>query len=90
MTGMLDSMEDEDIDEVLENSSGMMEYESCLKPVSDCNWFDDMGNEFNNHFSEGSGVTMMPVMLMKLFAMNKIQLFKQLIAMQHNCNMDNR
>ena len=62
MTGMLDSMEDEDIDEILENSnSGMrMEYggDSCLQTGwDDCN-IGLMTWELNLTiiFSEGSGV----------------------------------
>ena len=73
MNGMLDSMEDEDIDEVLENSnSGMrMEYggDSCLQTGwSDCR-IGLMTWELNLTmiFSEGSGVDNdRAVMLMKL------------------------
>ena len=72
MTGMLDSMEDEDIDEILENSnSGMrMEYggDSCLQTGwDDCN-IGLMTWELNLTiiFSEGSGVDNdRAVMLMK-------------------------
>tara|TARA_B100000900_G_scaffold42707_1_gene31791 strand:- start:249 stop:1226 length:978 start_codon:yes stop_codon:yes gene_type:complete len=73
MTGMLDSMEDEDVDEVLENSnSGMrMEYggDSCLQTGwDDCN-IGLMTWEMNLTmiFSEGSGIDNdRAVMLMKL------------------------
>jgi len=73
MTGMLDSMEDEDIDEILENSnSGMrMEYggDSCLQTGwDDCN-IGLMTWEMNLTmiFSEGSGIDNdRAVMLMKL------------------------
>ena len=73
MTGMLDSMEDEDIDEVLENSnSGMrMEYggDSCLQTGWDDCRIGLMTWEMNLTmiFSEGSGVDNdRAVMLMKV------------------------
>ena len=73
MTGMLDSMEDEDIDEVLENSnSGMrMEYggDSCLQTGWDDCSIGLMTWEMNLTmiFSEGSGVDNdRAVMLMKV------------------------
>lgn len=77
MTGMLDSMEDEDIDEILENSnSGMrMEYggDSCLQTGwDDCN-IGLMTWEMNLTmiFSEGSGIDNdRAVMLMKVESTN--------------------
>lgn len=73
MTGMIDSMEDEDIDEVLENSnSGMrMEYggNSCLQTGWDNCRIGLMNWELNLTviFSEGSGIDDdRAVMLMKL------------------------
>ncbi|MDC0285773.1 hypothetical protein OAK42_01380, partial [Candidatus Poseidoniaceae archaeon] len=77
MTGMLESMEDEDIDEVLENSnSGMrMEYggDSCLQTGWDDCRIGLMAWELNVTmiFSEGSGIDNdRVVMLLKMESTN--------------------